>query len=38
MANDMLPMIDTKVPIDELPIASKRMESRHVFHKTGVGF
>ena len=38
MANGMLPVIDTEVPIDDVPVALKRMESRQVFGKIIVGF
>ena len=38
MANGMLPMIDTEVPIDDMSVALKRMESRQVFGKIVVGF
>ena len=38
MANGMLPVIDTEVPIDDVAVALKRMESRQVFGKIIVGF
>jgi alcohol dehydrogenase len=38
MANGMRPVIDAEVPIGDVAVALKRMESRHVFGKTVVGF
>jgi alcohol dehydrogenase len=38
MANGMLPVIDTEVPIDVVAIALRRMESRQVFDNIIVGF
>jgi alcohol dehydrogenase len=38
MANGMRPMIDTEVPIGDVAVALKRMESRQMFRKTVVGF
>jgi alcohol dehydrogenase len=38
MANGMLPVIDTEVPIDDVASALKRMESRQVFGKFVVYF
>jgi alcohol dehydrogenase len=38
MADGMLPVIDTEVPIDDVAAALKRMESRQVFGKIIVYF
>jgi alcohol dehydrogenase len=38
MANGMRPVIDTEVPIDDVAVALKRMESRQVFGKIIIGF
>jgi alcohol dehydrogenase len=38
MADGMLPVIDTEVPIDDVATALKRMESRQVFGKIIVYF
>jgi alcohol dehydrogenase len=38
MADGMAPVIDTEVPIEDVAVALKRMESRQVFGKIVVGF
>jgi len=38
MAGGMRPVIDTEVPIEDVAVALKRMESRQVFGKIVVGF
>ena len=38
MAGGMPPVIDTELPIEDVAIALKRMESRQVFGKIVVGF
>jgi alcohol dehydrogenase len=38
MASGMLPVTDTGVPVDNVAIAPKHMESRQMFGKLVVGF